>query len=205
MQIDVQLLIEIFGYIGSFLVVFSMLMSSVVKLRIINTIGSVVSGIYALICGAYPLVLMNSCLIIINVYNLYKLLKTEQEHEMIEANKDDALLLYFLKKYQPDIKKHFPDFEIDQDCEKVYVVYCNGNPAGVLLGNLTSDGVLDILVDYSTPMYRDCSVGTFLYSKLSSKGMQKLVFGKKQTQEHVAYMKKMGFIESGDSYVYNLK
>ena len=78
---DTAILIEIFGYIGSALVVISMLMSSIVKLRVVNTIGSIVSGTYALIVGAFPLVLMNGCLIIINVYNLFKLLKTKQVYD----------------------------------------------------------------------------------------------------------------------------
>ena len=75
-KMDTAMLIEIFGYIGSALVVISMLMSSIVKLRVINILGSIISGTYAIICGAFPLVLMNACLIVINVYNLYKLLKT---------------------------------------------------------------------------------------------------------------------------------
>ena len=69
------LYIEIFGYIGSVLIVVSMFMSSVVKLRIINTAGSVISGIYALISGAFPLFVMNICIIVINIYNLIKLMK----------------------------------------------------------------------------------------------------------------------------------
>ncbi len=40
---DTKTLIEIFGYIGSVLVIVSMLMSSIVKLRIINTVGRCVS------------------------------------------------------------------------------------------------------------------------------------------------------------------
>ena len=71
---NAAMMIEIYGYIGSVLVVVSMLMSSIIKLRVINILGSVISGSYALIIGSFPLVLMNSCLIIINVYNLYKLL-----------------------------------------------------------------------------------------------------------------------------------
>ena len=43
--------IEIFGYIGSALVVVSMLMTSVVKLRVINTVGSLISGTYAFSIG----------------------------------------------------------------------------------------------------------------------------------------------------------
>ena len=72
---DTNMLLEIMGYIGSTLVVVSMLMSSIVKLRVINTIGSIISVIYALLCGALPLALMNLCLIIINIYNLILLFK----------------------------------------------------------------------------------------------------------------------------------
>ena len=59
--------LEIFGYIGTALVIISMLMTSVLRLRIINIIGSVISGIYAVLVGATPVALMNLCLICINV------------------------------------------------------------------------------------------------------------------------------------------
>ena len=41
------LMIEIFGYIGCIFVIISMLMTSVVKLRVINTVGSSISAVYA--------------------------------------------------------------------------------------------------------------------------------------------------------------
>lgn len=37
---NTSMLIEMLGYLGSLLVVVSMLMSSVVKLRLVNTVGS---------------------------------------------------------------------------------------------------------------------------------------------------------------------
>ena len=46
MRLD--LLLELIGYLGSLLVIVSMLMTSVVKLRGINTIGSVIFCAYAL-------------------------------------------------------------------------------------------------------------------------------------------------------------
>ena len=82
---NTAMLIEIFGYIGTILVVVSMLMSSMVKLRIVSTVGSTVSGIYAMICGAFPLALMNGVIIIINIYNLIKLSKTKQENDLVKA------------------------------------------------------------------------------------------------------------------------
>jgi hypothetical protein len=70
-----KLLIELFGYFGSFLVVISMLMSSVVKLRIINTTGSMIFAIYALLIRSYPTALMNFFLVGINLYYLVQLQK----------------------------------------------------------------------------------------------------------------------------------
>ena len=42
------MMIEMIGYLGSILVLISMLMSSVIKLRVINTIGSGIFCVYAL-------------------------------------------------------------------------------------------------------------------------------------------------------------
>ena len=202
---DTAMLIEIFGYIGSALVVVSMLMSSVVKLRLINTVGSIISGTYAIIVGAFPLVLMNACLIIINVYNLYKLLKTEQQYDLVEGEAGDAYLGYFLNRYNDDIKQYFPAFDKkNPGAKKAYFVCCEGNPAGVLLGT-EKNGTFDVVLDYSTPAYRDTSEGKYLYSKLPAKGIQKLVFSQKLSSVHADYLTKMGFSKEGESYVKVLK
>ena len=88
---DKSIFIEIFGYIGTILVIGSMLMSSMVKLRIVSTLGSTVSGIYALINGALPLVLMNGVIVIINIYNLIKISKTKQENDLVEDDVRETL------------------------------------------------------------------------------------------------------------------
>lgn len=201
---DTAMMIEIFGYIGSVMVVVSMLMSSIVKLRVINTIGSVISGTYAIICGALPLALMNICLIIINVYNLVKLLKSKQVYDLVEAETEEGFVKYFVDRYAADIKTYFPGFDnLNLDGKKAYVVCCDGNPAGVLIGEKAVEK-LDVFIDYSTPAYRDCSVGTYLYSKLSTKGIKTLTFSQKETETHVNYMDKMGFVKENGVYVKTL-
>lgn len=198
---DSAMLIEIVGYLGSVLVVVSMLMSSVVKLRIINMIGSIVSGVYALIVGAFPLVLMNGCLIIINIYNLHKLLKSDHQYDLVEGNGDDTFLLHILEHYKEDIKTYFPEFVWKKGgFDAVYMVFCDAVPAGVLIGKMKMDGEMQVLLDYSTPTYRDCSVGEYLYSKLPERGVSKLVFSDK-SQEHEGYMKKMGFVQENGVFV----
>lgn len=202
---DTALLIEIFGYIGSALVVVSMLMSSIVKLRVVNTIGSIVSGIYALIVGAFPLVLMNGCLIAINVVNLYKLLNTKQSYDFVEASTEDVLVDYFLKRYYDDIKKHFPGFDENAAKEKkAYIALCEGKPAGMIVGEET-DGTFRILIDYSTPEYRDCSVGLFIYSQLFSKNIKEVIYAQELVEVHREYMMKIGFEKVNNEYIKKLK
>ena len=66
-------LIEWVGYGASILLVISLMMTDITKLRIINSIGCLMFVIYGLTVGAYPVALSNMAIILINFYNLYKL------------------------------------------------------------------------------------------------------------------------------------
>ncbi|MDO4467849.1 MAG: hypothetical protein Q4C49_12735 [Bacillota bacterium] len=191
------MILEIFGYIGSCLVVISMLMSNVVKLRILNTIGSVISGMYALLCHAYPLVLMNSALIIINLYGFYKLLNTNKEYKAVKTNVNDGLVQYFLKQYKKDIHKAFPKFD-PKKCmnDDAYMILCEDKPAGLFIGEVKGDDFY-IELDYTTPAYRDCSVGQFIFSEL------KYTFHleREVSKKHIEYLEKVGFKKIGQSYI----
>lgn len=67
--------LEIFGYIGTAFVLISMLMTSVVKLRIFNAAGALISMIYAIFCNAWPVVVLNGSLLIIQIVQLIRLHK----------------------------------------------------------------------------------------------------------------------------------
>ena len=64
--------LEIFGYIGSILVVVSMMMTTLKTLRILNITGSVISTTYSAIVGAWPIVAMNLSIMAINFYHLFR-------------------------------------------------------------------------------------------------------------------------------------
>lgn len=76
---DPKVLLEILGYTGTALIVISMMMSSVTKLRIVNMSGSVITTIYAAICGTWPIVLLNISLFLINGYHLIKDRRNKKE------------------------------------------------------------------------------------------------------------------------------
>jgi len=62
--------IEIWGYISMIVVLISMLMKDIKLLRIINSISCGMFIIYGAVLGAYPIVLLNSLVICINVFRL---------------------------------------------------------------------------------------------------------------------------------------
>ena len=200
----VHVMIEMIGYLGSILVLVSMLMSSVVKLRVINTIGSGIFAAYALMIHSYPTALMNGALVGINIYNLVRLNQRDQAYDLVEGARGDGLLRYLLDYYREDIQTYFPDFPADSGADRAYIVCCKGNPAGVLLGTDNGQGTLQVLLDYSTPTYRDCSIGAYLYSKLPSRGVHTLVFAGAAAQAHAAYLTKMGFARENGAYIKRL-
>ncbi len=202
--VNSSMLIELMGYLGSILVVVSMLMTSVVKLRVVNTVGAGIFAVYALMIHSYPTALMNSCLVIINIYNLAKLMKSERQYTLIDGRMGNSLLLYILKNNEEDIKKYFPEFDLSlTNMDAIYIIFNDDSPAGILLGRKKGEETIEVILDYSTPVYRDCSVGAYLYSKLREKGIHKLICTE-VSEKHEVYLQKMGFVLKNGTYVKEL-
>ena len=69
--------IEWVGYAASIMIAISLLMTDVIKLRLLNTVGCLLFVIYGFIVGAYPVAVANIAIILINLYHLYKLYNTK--------------------------------------------------------------------------------------------------------------------------------
>src|SRR5699024_5923463 len=82
--VSTHMMVELVGYIGSILVLISFLMTSVVKLRIINAVGGTIFAVYAMIIQSYPTALMNFCLVGINIYYLVRLRKSDRNYDFME-------------------------------------------------------------------------------------------------------------------------
>ena len=200
---NTQFLIEAFGYLGSLLVLLSMLMTSVMKLRIINTVGSVIFTIYAFIIRSYPTALMNLCLVLINLHFLWKMSRTDKEYEIIKTDENDILLNHLLDYYRNDILKCFPGISYDmKKADQIYVVLCQGKPVGMTLGNLDGD-TLELMLDYSIPEFRDFSIGAYLLSNLKKEGIKKVVY-RGPDENHLNYLKRLGFVYTDGTYVKQL-
>ena len=196
---DSRFIIECIGYFGSFLVVVSMLMSSVIRLRIINLVGSLIFMCYALIIHSYPTAVMNFALILINLYHLYHLRHTSPSFELVKGVPDEGFLPWLLAHYEDDIRKFFPSFGRENTYDTAYLVLCNTTPAGLFLAKKEARESLRIVLDYSTPAYRDCSVGRFLFDRLRAEGIAR-VYIEDPDDSHISYLEKMGFTKKEGCY-----
>ena len=202
---DTKLIVELIGYLGSTLVVVSMLMASVVRLRVVNTVGSVIFMCYALIIGSYPTAVMNLFLVGINVWHLIRLFRDRREYDSVDADLKESYIAYFLEKQLDDIRRWFPDFSPQNpDADVVILTSCGGNPAGLFIGKRTAPEEAEIYLDYATPVYRDTTVGRFLYGELKKRGFRTLVF-RGSAPKHVPYMEKVGYRKENGAYVLDLE
>ena len=63
---------EIFGYIGTALILLSFLIENVYKLRLVNLIGAVFWVTYGIGIMARPSIVVNLCVIVIHIHWFYK-------------------------------------------------------------------------------------------------------------------------------------
>jgi hypothetical protein len=63
---------EILAYIGSIIIFISFLVKNVKWLRILNNVGCVIFLIYAIHHGRTPLIILNSGVIIVNIWHIIK-------------------------------------------------------------------------------------------------------------------------------------
>ncbi len=188
-----RIIIEGIGYLGSILILGSMLMTSVQKLRIINTVGSVIFASYALLIHSIPTAIINIGLVLINLWQLKKLNDIRKQYDLVETGEQEKSVAYFLQYYKENILEYFPGLSYEMPAgDTAFLVYCQAVPAGLLIGSRGADGDLEVALDYATPVYRDCSVGKYLYAELPKHGVRRLLF-RGGSDKHCQYMEKMGF------------
>ena len=65
-------LLDIVGYIGMIIILYSFTIENMYKLRLVNSIGSMVWIVYGIGIWAGPTILVNSCVLMIHLYWFYK-------------------------------------------------------------------------------------------------------------------------------------
>ncbi len=189
---------ELIGYVASALVIVSLMMTSVLRLRLISLVGAVAWFIYGLLLNAPPIYITNSIIIAINVYYLFRMLTQKHYFKLLELDRNSAYLRSFLEFYERDIGRFFPQFRYDSArADLVYLVLRDLMPVGVFITERDAAHRSLVDLDYVIPGYRDLQPGRFLFGELDrvlpSKGI-KTLYSVPGSEHHHAYLARMGFI-----------
>ncbi|GBD85334.1 hypothetical protein BMS3Abin02_01739 [bacterium BMS3Abin02] len=198
-------MIEILGYVASGLVVLSLAMTSVVRLRVISLIGAVLFGIYAALIGAVPIVLVNVAIIVINVYFLWRAFTDEEYFTILEVRPDSLYVAGLVRFYEDDIARFQPSYRLAPNSDQFAVLTLRDMvPAGIFIGEPETPGVMRILLDYVTPAHRDLKAGRFLFDRnpdlFRDHGYTTLV-SDGGSASHNRYLERMGFRKERGRYM----
>jgi hypothetical protein len=196
--------VELLGYAASVLVAISLLMSSILRLRVINLVGAVCFTAYGLLIHAYPVAAVNFVIVLINLYRLYEIFSAREFFRLLEVRSDSPYLAEFLRFHGEDIGRFLPGFASGpREGQVVFFVLRNMIPAGLFLGRPAPDGVLAVDLDYVIPGYRDFKVADFVFREnadlLLERGVR-AVTSPPGSAEHEAYLRRVGFRRDGALY-----
>lgn len=187
--------IEWFGYLASLIVLVSLTMSSIIKLRLINLFGCTSFALFAFLINSYPTMFMNLGITAINIYYLWKYFKEEEKFKLISVAAKGEYFNYFLSTNRSEIELHAPIEEL-RTAHTAFFMLRNNMVAGVLVGNIDNQGVFSILLDYATPEYRDFKLASHFYETnpefIKERGISSLV-ATPTIESHRKYLIRVGF------------
>lgn len=203
-----DVVLEWIGYVASAIVLVSLLMSSIVRLRWINLVGAAVFAFYGFMVGVLPAALMNVGIVIIDVYYLAKIYWSKEYFQILPVDEDSRYLKQFLAFYRDDMTSFQPvELTDPKQADLKFYILRNMEIAGVFLARKTEDQTAEVLLDYAVPRYRDFQLGTYLFEankdEFIAAGVTRLV-ATSSSDSHTRYLIKMGFVEQEDQFVKTL-
>lgn len=186
---------EVVGYAASAIVVLSLTMKSILRLRLIGLAGSATFLVYGLLIGAIPIVITNAVIMAIHFYFLRKLLGRNEVFEILRVNPESLFLARFLEFHAAEIQVTQPGYEYrpTEGTTPVFILR-DMVPAGLLVALPHGDNSLEIQLDYATPQYRDFKLGRFVYSDDSEIfGHPTCAWSEPWSKIHTEYLQRMGF------------
>jgi hypothetical protein len=197
-----SLIIEGFGYLASVLLAISLLVNNDLRFRWLNTGGCAAFIIYGVLINAFPIILTNTILQLINLYSLWKIYNRQENFDLVTFDVSHGIFEKFLHYNKEDINSYFPKFDSKQESNLQFMVLRDMAIANVFVATV-KEGVAEVQLNYTIPKYRDYKVGRFIFEKekdfLLSKGIKKLVYKEVANKSHEHFLEVMGFVQETKS------
>jgi len=206
---ETNLIYEMIGYAASILVAVSLMMSAIVKLRVVNLIGAFTFSVYGILIGSIPVAAMNGFIVLINIYYLVQIYRDEEYFRLLAEDEKSNYTIAFLNYYKDHIKTYQPSYSFDKNYNFSLFVLRDMVPAGLVQGNINKNGVLMIDLDFVIPNYRDFKIGRYLFTEkldFFSNHHIKAIRTSAGNKDHNDYLERTGFkrTENDKKYPYEL-
>jgi len=93
--------LEVYGYLGSVLIALSLMMGDIRKLRWINLIGAGTFASYGLLIQAWPVALLNSFIVLIDVVHLWHIYRRPAPLSQVDFDAGEAYVQNILVQSLP--------------------------------------------------------------------------------------------------------
>ena len=162
--------LDITGWLGSALLIYSVMQARVLRFRVLNLAASAILAGFNGVLGIWPMVAMNIVLCGINLWHIRALVTTrhdEAAYEVLEVGPQDEYLRHVLRVHEADILRYQPDFLWDGAAAgaAAFLVTRGDETVGVVLVRDAGAGTAQVVLDYVTPRFRDFSPGEFVWRR----------------------------------------
>ena len=193
--LDSDTLYTLIGYVGSILVVTSLAMRSILKLRLIGLAGAIAFTTYGYLIGAWPIVWTNLVIVLIHSHFLREIRRPDEYFKLLEVRSESNYLRHFLDHYAEDIESVWPGFQYRPEPGVLTLFILRDLvPAGLLVVKVRDPETLELELDYAIPGYRDFKIGHYLYRRnaLRDRGFTRIVAAPPDGRA-TDYLARMGF------------
>ena len=207
-----QLWFIAFGWIGSILVVWSLMVARVLRFRWMNLAGSVITTLYNAAIQLCPFFAMNLAIAIIDAVWIWRLTRERHDdavYKVIPVAAGDGFLQHVLATHAEDIAKVQPHFAAEApagDARSAFLVVRGDENVGVVALRNEGAGVGVVELDWVKPSFRDFTPGEFVYREshtLEEAGFRRLEVEETESTDEV-YLRRMGFAPHGTRWVREL-
>ncbi|MDP5182014.1 hypothetical protein QOZ88_05140 [Blastococcus sp. BMG 814] len=208
--------IDLVGWFGSALLVYSLLQTRVLRFRVLNLLAALVLVGYNAVIAVWPMVAMNVVIAAINAAVIWRLQRHRHDvrsYDVVPIGPGEPYLRHVLERHRQDIRRFHPHVQWPpaEGEPLAFLVLTSGDTggetAGVVLAHRTQDrATARIDVDYVLPRYRDFTPGEFVYrpdGPFAASGVRR-VLAPRDVRGADAYLARTGFRAEGEERVLTL-
>ncbi len=160
----IHVLKEVIGYAASLIILVSLLMTNVYRLRLINLAGSLCFSLYGWLIGAWPVCVINLVIAGIDAWYVLQLMRSSAFFDLAPAS---SLGTEYLKRFflfhERELLKYVPELTFEELLDAhTCILFRNMLPVGLFSYRQVGPEA-NIVIDFMIAEYRDFKAGRYLY------------------------------------------